>query len=948
MTSIPLRLIAAAAMFACALAGQAATNPNDTVPSAPDVKTGKLANGLTYYIKQNGKPEKRLELRLVVRAGSVLEDEDQRGLAHFVEHMAFNGTTHFKRNDLVSYLQSIGVKFGNDLNAYTSFDETVYMLPIPTDKKENVETGFQVLEDWAHGIKFDDEAIDGERNIVLEEMRARGGVNERMLKAILPKMLNGSVYADRLPIGKEEVLKHFKYDAAKRFYRDWYRPDLMAVVAVGDIDPAEAEKLIQRHFAHLKNPAQPRPRLYPDIPARAGSESLVVTDKEAAANAVSIRYAIDKERRPATYADYRAELHESLVGFMLAQRVQELTQQAEPPFVNGFAGMLPAVTGYRAFSSFAVLGKGGAKPAIDALVQEVERARRFGFSAQELDRAKKTILRSYELAYQERDKTESAASINELVGAFLTRRPVGPGIAANYAQAQEWIPAATLEEINALAARMLPSHGQKLVVYQGNDKAEPPAPKEPELLALADAAEKRTVTRHEEKVLAAQLMEPPSRPGAIVAETVNQALGTTTLQLSNGVKVVLKPTDFKNDQVMMSGQRPGGQSLYGADDVYNARWASTLVANMGVKFSPLELQKMMAGKFAVAVPFMGELQEGMFGYAGASDLEAMLQQAHLLFTRPRRDEDLFRSFIGKQRDLARTSLSNPDVVFNDVSIATLYNNDPRVERPARVEDFDHVQLDRALAIFHERFGSARDFTFFIVGSFDVEATKKLAATYLGSLPVTDVTVAYKDLGIRPVKGVVKKDVYKGSESKSVVTFTFTGEAPYSEDAWLRQNAMVEILNIKINEVLREKLGLIYSGQMSAELHKKPYGRYHVAVNLPCAPENTGKVADAMLDLIRTIQQRGPEAGDLAKVRENWLVKHRSDMRENGHWLNALGISHLNGQDPASILTFEQRAAAVTPADVQAAAKRYFDFGNYVQMTLYPEAKQVANQAQAAH
>jgi zinc protease len=948
MTSFPLRLITAAAMFACSVAGQAAVNPNETLPSAPDVKTGTLANGLTYYIKKNGKPEKRLELRLVVRAGSVLEEEDQRGLAHFVEHMAFNGTTHFKRNDLISYLQSIGVKFGADLNAYTSFDETVYMLPIPTDKKENVETGFQVLEDWAHGVKFEDEAIDGERNIVLEEMRARGGVNERMMKAILPKMLNGSLYADRLPIGKEEVLKHFKYDAAKRFYRDWYRPDLMAVVAVGDIEPAQAEQLIQRHFAHLKNPAHPRARVYPDIPPRAQSESLVVTDKEAAANAVAIRYTIRKEPDRRTFADFRADLHESMVGFMLGQRVQELTQQAEPPFVGGFAGMMPAVTGYRAFTSFAVLGKGGAKPAIDALVQEVERARRFGFSAQEFERAKKTILRSYELAYQERDKTESAASVNELVGAFLLRRPVGPGIATTYAYAQELVPAASLEDINALAARLLPSHGQKLVVYQGNDKAEPPAPKEPDLLALADAAENRTVAQHEEKALAAELMERPSKPGTIVAETVNQALGTTELRLSNGVKVILKPTDFKNDQVMMSGQRPGGQSLYGGDDLYNARYASTLVANMGVKFSPMDLQKMMAGRIAVAVPFVGALQEGMFGYAGSKDMEAMLQQAHLLYTPPRRDEDLYRSFIGKQRDLARTSLSNPDVVFNDASIATLYNNDPRVERPARVEDFDHVQLDRALAIYRERFGSARDFTFFIVGSFDLAAAKQMAATYLGSLPVTDAPVAYKDVGIRPVKGVVKKDVYKGSESKSVVAFTFTGEAPYSEGAWLHQNALVEILNIKVNEVLREKLGLIYSGHVGAELHKLPYGHYKVTVNLPCAPENTGKVADAMLDLVRTIQRRGPEAADLAKVRENWSVSHRRDMRENGHWMNALAISYLNGQDPASILTFEQRAAAVTPADVQAAAKRYFDFDNYVQMTLYPEAKQAAGQAQAAN
>ncbi|MRV76526.1 insulinase family protein [Duganella sp. FT92W] len=942
MKNVPLRIIAAAAMLACTLTGQAAINMNETVPSAPDVKTGKLANGLTYYIKQNGKPEKRLELRLVVRAGSVLEDEDQLGLAHFVEHMAFNGTTHFKRNELISYLQSIGVKFGNDLNAYTAFDETVYMLPIPTDKKENVETGFQVLEDWAHGIKFEDEAIDSERNIVLEELRARGGVEKRMLQATLPKLLNGSRYADRLPIGKEDILKNFKYDAAKRFYRDWYRPDLMAVVAVGDIDPAEAEKLIQRHFGHLKNPAQPRARLVTEIPPRAQSESLVVTDKEASANAVAIRYTIRKDRTRKTFADYREDLYESMIGFMLAQRVQELTQQAEPPFIGGQAGMSPVLTGYRTFSALAVLGKGGAKPAIDALVQEVERARRFGFSAQELDRTKKTIMRFVERAYQERDKTDSGQHVNGLVGSFLTGRAIDPGIVNGYAYAQELVPAATLEEINALAAKMLPSHEQKLVIYQGNDKAEPPAPKETELLALADAAEERAVVKREEKVLATKLMEPPAKPGTIVTEIVDKPLGTTELRLSNGVRVVLKPTDFKNDQVLMAGFRPGGQSLYGAGDMFNARYASNIVSSMGVKFAPTDLQKMLAGKTVSSSSWVGALGEGLRGGSGSADVETMLQLAHLSFTQPRRDEALYQSFIGKQRDLARTSMSNPDVVFSDVTIATLYNNDPRVARPARVEDFDHIQLDRAMAIYRERFASARDFTFVLVGSFDLATVKPLVATYLGSLPVTDAPVAYKDIGVRPVKGVVKKDVYKGAENKSVVTLTFTGEAPYSEEASLSQSALAEILNIKVNEVLREKLGLIYSGHVGASLNKMPYGHYSMSVNLPCAPENTGKVADAMLGLIRTIQQQGPEAADLAKVKENWSVNNRRALRENGYWLNHLDGAYANGLDPAKILTFEQRAAAVTPADVQAAAKRYFDFDNYVQMVLYPEAKQAAN------
>ena len=329
---------------------------SDVLPIGPQVKVGKLANGLTYYVQKNARPEKKLELRLVVKAGSILEDDDQQGLAHFTEHMAFNGSTNFKRNELVSYLQSIGVKFGADLNAYTSFDETVYILPIPTDKKETVEQGFQVLEDWAHGLSFNNADIDSERGIVLEELRMGKGVDDRMNKVVLPKVLNGSRYAQRMPIGKEDIIKSFKYDAIKRFYRDWYRPDLMAVVVVGDIEPEAAQKLIEQHFSKLKNPANPRPREYARIPERQESEGIVFTDKEVSSNSVYIRYPIQPWPAGETLADYRQKLIESLYSFILSQRMYELTQQANPPFLQGGSGMNKIVRGYRSFGAGAVLG----------------------------------------------------------------------------------------------------------------------------------------------------------------------------------------------------------------------------------------------------------------------------------------------------------------------------------------------------------------------------------------------------------------------------------------------------------------------------------------------------------------------------------------------------------------------------------------------------------------
>jgi zinc protease len=402
-------------------------NLTDKLPIEPKVKIGKLSNGLTYYIQKNVRPEKKVELRLVVNAGSILEDDDQQGLAHFMEHMAFNGTKNFKKNDLVSFLQSIGVEFGADLNAYTGFDETVYILPIPTEKKENIEKGFQILEDWASTVAFDGSEIDKERGVVLEESRLGKGAEDRMFRVVYPKMFEGSKYAERLPIGKDDILKNFKHDVIKRFYRDWYRPDLMAVLVVGDMDPAEAEAQIKKHFEKLKNPSSPRQRALAEVPERKKSEGVVVTDKEATNHVVEIYYTYKKSKEEITVQDYRDYLVRVLFTSMLGQRMQELTQKAEPPFVFGGSNIGGWARGYEAYQSFAYLGKGGVEPAVNALIQENERARKFGFTASELDRVKKQLMKNIERSYNERDKTESQQIVEEYIRNFLDKEPI-PGI----------------------------------------------------------------------------------------------------------------------------------------------------------------------------------------------------------------------------------------------------------------------------------------------------------------------------------------------------------------------------------------------------------------------------------------------------------------------------------------------------------------------------------------
>ena len=888
----------------------------DPLPVSSEIKIGKLSNGLTYYIRKNGRPEKKVELRLVVKVGSIMEDDDQRGLAHFTEHMAFNGSKHFKKNELVSFLQSIGVQFGADLNAYTSFDETVYILPIPTDKPENFEKGMTVLEDWASTVAFENAEIDKERGVVLEESRLGKGANDRMNKVIFPKLFAGSKYAERLPIGKDDILKNFKYDVIKRFYKDWYRPDLMAVIVVGDLDVAEAEKKIKEHFEKLKNPSKERPRTYAEIPARTTSEGASATDKEATNNIIRIYYSTKKSKPDLTINDYREGIVKNLFGTILGQRLQELTQKPNPPFVFAGTGLNGFVQGHEVYSSFLLVGKSGAEPGITAIVQENERARKFGFTADELERTKKATLRSLERSYNEKDKTESQVHAEELIRNFLVQETI-PGIEAEFNYHKEFLPTITLEELNKYAAKTIPSAEGKLVVYTGSDKSDTPIPTSDELLALTAKAEQTPVTAYEEKAVATSLMDKAPVGGKIVNEKENKELGFTELTLGNGVKVIFKQTDFKNDQIVMGCQRYGGQSLYDQKDYFNAAYAATVVGQMGVKdFSPVDLRKVLSGKTASASPLFGVLNEGIRGQSGTADLESMLQLVYLFFTQPRKDEALFASFVSKQQAMVQNMMSNPQTVFQDTVQKILYNNNPRAPRFPKADDFTKINLDRALEIYKERFGNANGFTFIFVGSFDLNKLKELVSTYLGSLPSAPITPAFKDLGIRPVKGVVKKEVKKGSEPKSFISMAFTGESPYSEDANLKLQVLIDVLNIKLIETLREDLSGIYGGGMRATFNKNPYSNYAINVSLPCGPENVDKLIAATTAEIQKIKDNGPTEVDLNKVKETMGKKHQEDLKDNNYWLAKLQQTIELGHDPAAMLSFDKRLNAISVTDLK--------------------------------
>ena len=919
--------------------GQAQMNLSEKLPVDTSVTIGKLANGLTYYIKRNTKPEQKVELRLVVNAGSINEDDDQQGLAHMAEHMAFNGTKNFKKNDIVSFLQEIGVGFGNDLNANTGFNQTIYILPIPTDKPANIEKGFRVLEDWAHNVTYLDDDIDNERPIILEESRLGKGAEERMFKKILPKLLKGSLYAERLPIGKDSIIKTFQYDAIRRFYREWYRPDLMAVIVVGDISKSTAEDMIKKHFSGLANPVNERERKTATVPPYTENDALIVTDKEATGYDATVEFPAYKIDPAVTYGAYRQDMVKSLFTTMLNKRMQELTQQENPPFVYGGAMFNSFTRGYENLEIYASSGDKEPSKAITAAMEEIEKVKRFGFTAPELERAKKNVLASYEKAYNDRNKMESSGFVQEYIQHFLEQSPI-PGIAAEYNIVKELLPGIAVEDINKIADRI--RGDQDIFAYiTGPEKNDIQLPSPESLLQTIAMAEKADVKPYEEKTIAANLLEKKPIAGKIVRKTTNTALGTTDLLLSNGATVTLKPTDFKNDEIMMGASRYGGTSNYGASDRYNATYALSAINAMGFgSFSPTDLQKVLAGKSVSASPTISGTTEGMSGNSTVKDLETMFQLAYLKLTEPRKDTSLFKSYVQKNKAQLTMLDANPQAVFFDTVMRTLYHNSPLAPiNVPKASYFDSISTDRIIQIYHERFGDATGMHFVFTGSFSNEQIIPLIETYIAGLPSKGEKSGYADRKLRPVAGKKELTIYKGEEQKSmIITFDY-GEVPYSEDLDFRASAITEVLNIRIIEELREKIQGIYGGGIFGGLHRAPYPYYQFVVQLPCGPEKVDTLIKALRNEIALLVKNGPSQQNLDKVKQQWRESHKEQLKQNGPWLSNLLAMKTEGEDINRFVHFENYVNKLTAKEVQDAAKLLFNGKNHFTAVLMPGDKE---------
>jgi zinc protease len=897
------------------------TDPMAAVtPLDPQIKVGHLANGLTYYVMKHGKPAHRAALWLAVDAGSVLEDDDQRGLAHFVEHMAFNGTKRFPKQDIVNYIEKIGMDFGADLNAYTSFDQTVYQLTVPTDDPAILHEGIEIIHDWAGDVTFDPAEVDKERGVVLEEWRTGRGAFERINAKQWPVMFAGSRYAERLPIGLPETLKTAKRDTIARFYKDWYRPDNMAVIAVGDFDPAAVEKMITERFGDLTNPNPERPRTRPAVPHDQPTAVTIASDPEFPFTQVSI---IDKlDHRPErTKGDFRRFVLENLYNEMMGARFAELELDPASPFM--FAGSSTgggAVRGGDTYVRQAQAKDGKVKEALVALVEESARVEQFGFVQTELDRAKLRALASSDQEMKEWDKVADSELADEITRNFFEQEQMG-GRALEHAYTKEVLASVTLADLDHLARSWSSSTTGRVIAIAAGATSQ--LPSEAEVKQLVDAARTAPLVAWRDvgadKPLIAQL----PRPGAITKETFDEALGATVWTLSNGIRVVVKPTTFQNDEILLDGWQKGGTSVLSDTDFGQVRFPGLLTA-MGVgDLDPPTLEKVLSGHLVNVSAGYSELAETVSGSSRPADLETMLQLAYLRMTAPRKDLRAFAAWKHDQLEWIQHRKVLPEVRFWE-QMGTLRTNNHLRHRPQTEAMLEAVDPDKAIKVFRSRYRDFSSFTFTFVGNIDPVVLRPLVAIYLASLPGTGAPSQWRDIGVRFATGPVTRTILAGTEPKSHVMIDVTASDTWSLAAERDAEILSKVLEIRLREVMREEMGGVYGVSVSASMIREPQGRRDLEISFTCDPQNVDKLEHAALGEIAQLAKDGVAEGYLAKVREQLRREHETNVKDNGWWSQALRAALWSGEDFKAMTDVDAIAARATSANVKASAHRFFD------------------------
>lgn len=903
-----------------------------SIPLDPAVVHGILDNGLEYFIRPNNKPENRIILRLVLNAGSIQEDSDQLGLAHLIEHMAFNGTTNYEGHEIINYLESTGMHFGADINAYTSFDETVYKINIPADDPLMLQKGLEILKEWAFEISFLDEEIDKERGVVYEEWRIGRGSDARMRDKYFPVLFSNSRYAERLPIGDMDIINNSSYDTIKRFYKDWYRPNLMSVIVVGEVDEESVKTQIEELFGDYSNRADSRPREEYPVPDNNDKLYSIVSDPEATITTLQIFYKNDSVSENNSEG-YRTYIKKILNNIMFGQRLNELTNKSEPPYIYAFTGTSELVRTKSAFSMGAVTVENGVVPAFETLIEENERFLKFGYTETEFIRAKNDLLSYIESAYREKDKTESVNYVEELTKYYLSKTP-SPGIEWEWKEINKILTDLTLTEVveTGISVRKETS---PVVIVTGPEKEGLFYPENHIFDLIFEEIGSKTISPYDDGEDGSELMSVIPLPGSVDYESHDKAADFNIWDLSNGSRVVYKNTDLKNDELLFSAFSPGGTSLIENENYISSTLASNLVMLSGLgDLDFVALGKVLSGQMVGLSPYIGTLYEGFSGSSIPGDAETLFQLLNLYFTSVRRDNIAYNSFINRIEGLIENRESKPEVLFQDAVNAALYDNHFR-SMPLTVTRLKEIDKENIYDLFEARFADPADFTFIFAGNIP-ENFKYLVETYIASIPQQGNPEIWKNRKIDLIEGVNTLDFYAGIEQRSSVNILFSGEYIWTLENNTALYALRELLNLRLREEVREDASGTYGVRVSASAIKSPLEKYTLNIGFSCDPVRVEELTAIVFEVIEEIKTSLASEENLTKIKEGFRRTYEESLKENSYWLGIMDAVYRYNLDSAYLLDKPSRNEALSSDSIYEAAIKYLNTDNYFKAVLYPE------------
>ena len=910
-----------------------------SIPVDPDVRIGKLDNGLTYYIRHNNWPENRAEFYIAQKVGSIQENDDQRGLAHFLEHMAFNGSKHFKGNELLRWCESIGVKFGTDLNAYTSIDQTVYNISnVPTTREGIVDSCLLILYDWADGLLLEQEEIEKERGVIHEEWRLRTSAQQRMLERDLPKLYPGSKYGHRMPIGLMEIIDNFERPFLQAYYEKWYRPDNQAIIVVGDVDVNKVEEKIKGMFADIKLPENPEKVVKYPVPDNA--EPIIVIDKDKEQRYNIMEVLMKHEAFPDTLKGTMAYLITDYIKdaalSMLRDRLKEYAEKPESPFLQAFAsdGQYLLSNTVDAFELGFLPKEGQTEAALTAVLTEARRAAEFGFTPTEYNRFKADFTSNLDKQYSNKDKRFNSQFVNQYVQHFIDNDPI-PSIDYTYETMKQIIPVIPIEAINEVAKQLISQKDSNLVVLNFNNEKEGAVyPTEDGVKKAIAAARAAQIEAYVDNVKDEPLMTTMPKKGSVKKETKNDKFGYTELELSNGVKVVLKKTDLKKDQVILRGEGFGGSALYGEKDFANIKMFDDVVEASGLgNFTHTELEKALAGKIASASLSMSTYRQNVSGSSTPKDVETMLQLVYLYFTNINKDQKSFDNMMSTTETMLKNRLLQPENVLNDSVQATFSCHNPRF-KSIEASELKNVSYDRVLQIAKERTANAAAYTFTIIGNYDEATIRPLIEQYIASLPSKKKVEKAKKVDTDFKGKVLNHFKHKAETPKAIaVMYWYSNNLPYNLENSIKATIAGQILSMEYLKKIREDASAAYTVGAAASMSRNDFDtEAYILAQCPMKPEKADIANQILRDEVNAMAKTC-DADKLQKVKE-YLLKNVGDQRkQNSYWLGRINTWRKYGMDFDT--DYEKVVNAQTTESISAFVAELLKAGNAAEVIMMP-------------